>query len=56
MAESMFIENLGRFSDALGIMNTAAIVHLSLIPWPDPDTRDQFIKDLSGYDPRSGVT
>ena len=53
---SMFIENLSRFSEALGIQNTAAVVHLSLIPWPDPDTRDQFIKDLSGFDPRSGVT
>lgn len=47
----MFIESLARFSDALGVNNTAQVVHLSLIPWPDPDTRDQFIKDLTGWNP-----
>jgi len=55
MAGSMFIDNLAKFGDALGVTNTAIVVHFSLIPWPDTDTRDQFIKDFTGYDPRSGV-
>ena len=44
----MFVKNLAAFTDALGVESAPAIVHLSLIPWPDDSTRDQFIKDLTG--------
>lgn len=48
----MFIDNLAAFSDALGIENAPTIVYLSMVPWPDTDTRDDFILKLSGRDPR----
>ena len=46
----MFVKNLAVFTEALGVDNAPSIVHLSLIPWPDDATRDQFVKDLTGYD------
>lgn len=46
----MFVKNLAAFTDAMGVENAPAIVHLSLVPWPDDTTRDQFIKDLTGVD------
>ena len=48
----MFIDNLAVFSDALGVENAPTVVYLSLVPWPDPDVRDDFIMDLTGRDPR----
>lgn len=45
-----FIKNVGVFTDALGVENAPSILHLSMIPWPDDATRDQFIKDLTGHD------
>lgn len=45
-----FIQNVGVFTDALGVENAPAIIHLSLIPWPDEFTRDTFIKSLTGFD------
>lgn len=46
----MFVRNLANFTEALGVENAPTIMSLSLIPWPDDATRDQFIKDLTGYD------
>jgi len=46
----MFFESLGVFTDALGVENAPTIVHLSMVPWPDGTTRDQFIKALTGND------
>ena len=48
----MFIDHLAAFSDALGVENAPTIVHLSMVPWPDYDTRDDFILALTGRDPR----
>lgn len=45
----MFVKNLAAFTEALGVENAPTIVHMSLIPWPDDTTRDQFIKDLTGF-------
>ena len=50
-----FVENLGVFTDALGVENAPTIWHLSTIPWPDTTTRDQFIKDLTGHDMSTNV-
>lgn len=47
------IDNLGAFTEALGVENAPTVVYLSMVPWPDPQTRDSFIRDLSGYDPRT---
>lgn len=44
----MFIRNLAAFTDALGVENAPTIVTLSLIPWPSDDSRDEFIKNLTG--------
>jgi hypothetical protein len=49
----MLIDNLAAFTEALGVENAPTVVHLSFVPWPDTDTRDAFIKDLTGYDPRA---
>lgn len=46
----MFPKNLAAFTESLGVENAPMVVHLSLIPWPDDTTRDQFIKDLTGND------
>jgi len=44
----MFVKNLAAFTDALGVENAPFVVHLSMIPWRDDATRDNFIKDLTG--------
>lgn len=46
----MFVRNLDAFTNALGIDNAPTIMELSLVPWPDDATRDEFIKALTGYD------
>jgi hypothetical protein len=46
----MFAKNLAVFTDALGVENAPSIVYLSMVPWPDDTTRDQFAKALTGYD------
>lgn len=46
----MFVSNLDAFTNALGIENAPTIMELSLVPWPDEATRDDFIKSLTGYD------
>ena len=45
-----FIRNLHAFTSAMGVENAPTVVHMSLIPWPDDNTRDDFIKKLTGYD------
>ena len=45
-----FVKNLAAFTDALGVMNAPTVMELSLVPWPDDITRDQFIKELTGID------
>jgi len=45
----MFVKSIAAFTDALGVENAPTIMHLSLIPWPDDTTRDQFIQELTGY-------
>lgn len=46
----MFVKNLDAFTNALGIENAPTIMEMSLLPWPDDATRDEFIKALTGYD------
>lgn len=46
----MFIKNIAAFTEALGVTNAPAVVHFSLIPWPDDLTRDSFIKELTQVD------
>lgn len=48
----MFIENVAQFTEALGVQNAPIIMHLSMVGWPDRDTRDQFIQDLTGVNMR----
>lgn len=45
-----FVSNLAAFTDALGVENAPTIMEMSLIPWPSETVRDQFIKELTGYD------
>ena len=45
-----FIENLGPFTEALGVENAPTIVYLSTVPWPSVEDRNLFIRQLTGYD------
>lgn len=47
-----FIDNLGPFTEALGVENAPTIIYLSTVPWPSPAERNQFIRQLTGYDVR----
>jgi hypothetical protein len=46
----MFVRNIDAFTNALGVENAPIIMELSLIPWSDDTTRNEFIKGLTGYD------
>ena len=47
----MFIQNLGAFTEALGIENAPTVVYLSLVPWPSVEERDDFIRTLTRTEP-----
>ena len=47
-----FIHNLDAFTEALGVENAPTIVYLSLLPWPTPDVRNDFIMELTNMDMR----
>lgn len=50
---SMLIRNLSVFTESLGTENAALIWYLSTrVQWEGDDDRDEFIKDLTGEDPR----
>lgn len=55
MAQDMFVRNVARFTEALGVEAAPIILHFSMIGWPDEDTRDNFIKDLTGINVRANV-
>lgn len=44
----MFIRNLAAFTDALGVENAPTVLYMSLVPWPSDESRDEFIKNLTG--------
>lgn len=44
------LRNLETFTQALGVENAPIIVTLASVGWPDDETRNAFIKDLSGVD------
>lgn len=46
----MFARSLAAFTEALGVENAPTIVHLSLVPWPSDQVRNEFIKELTGID------
>jgi hypothetical protein len=48
----VFIDNLAAFTDALGVENAPSVIHLAMVPWPDTDTRNNFILKLTGQDVR----
>jgi hypothetical protein len=52
----MFARNLAAFTEALGFENAPTVMHLSLVPWPDDETRNQFIKELTGVDIKEANT
>lgn len=44
----MFIRNLAAFTDGLGVQNAPMIIALAQVPWPDDQTRNDFIYNLTG--------
>ena len=53
---SMFIRNLAAFTEALGVQNAPTVWHLSMVPWPDDDKRDTFIRQLTNQNMRERLT
>lgn len=53
---SDFVRNLAAFTEALGVENAPTVVHLSQVPWPNDDARNQFIRELTGIDVRDTTT
>ena len=53
---SMFIRNLGAFTEALGVQNAPTIWYMSMIPWPSDDDRDTFIRQLTNQNMRERLT
>ena len=49
-ANDPFIRNLAAFTQALGVENAPAIFTFAQVGWPDDETRNAFIKDLTGVD------
>jgi hypothetical protein len=47
----VFIDNLDAFTEALGVENAPSVVYLSMVGWPNPEERDDFIKKLTNIDP-----
>lgn len=52
----MFIRNLAAFTEALGVQNAPTIWYMSMIPWPDDDKRDTFIRQLTNKNMREQLT
>lgn len=50
----VFIDNLGAFTETLGVENAPTIVYLSLVPWVDVQDRNDFIRALTGKEVSSG--
>lgn len=48
MAQDPWVRNLDAFTQALGVENAPAIFTFAKVPWKDDETRDRFIKDLTG--------
>lgn len=44
----MLADNIGAFTDALGVENAPIVLWLSTVPWDGPEDRDAFIATLTG--------
>lgn len=53
---SMFVRNLAAFTDALGVQNAPTVFYMSMVPWPDDQSRDQFINALTGINMRDRLS
>lgn len=51
-----FERHLAAFTEALGVENAPTVIHLSLVPWPSDEARNQFIRELTGVDVREANT
>lgn len=47
-----FLRNLAAFSDALGVENAPTVMFMAQVQWPSDDSRNEFIKELTGMDMR----
>jgi hypothetical protein len=45
-----FERHIAAFTDALGVENAPTIMYMSLVPWPNDEARNEFIKSLTGMD------
>jgi len=45
-----FERHLAAFTEALGVENAPTIMYMSMIPWPDDESRNEFIKALTNID------
>ena len=49
---SPFVRHAAAFTDAMGVENAPFILFMARIPWPSDQERDDFIKGLTGKEPR----
>ena len=42
-----FVRNLAAFTDALGVENAPTVMFMSMLPFKDDESRNDFIKDLT---------
>jgi hypothetical protein len=47
-----FERHIAAFTEALGVENAPTIIYMSLVPWPNDDARNEFIKNLTNIDMR----
>lgn len=45
-----FERHLAAFTEALGVENAPTVIYMSMVPWPDDESRNEFIKSLTGVD------
>ena len=45
-----FLRNLAAFTDALGVENAPTIMFMAQTQWPSDESRNEFIKELTGID------
>ena len=54
MPGSLF-DNIDKFANSLGYQNAGIIMELSMMSWPSPEDRDDFIVGITGEDAKGGT-
>ena len=47
-------DNIDHFANSLGYENAGIVMQLALVPWDNPEERDNFIVAITGDQPKGG--